>query len=340
VLVVRDCVTPNSTAELSCFRNATYEATDQGFRKLELAPDPSADDTTPALAMSCSQAQPELCFRTSGDRAAVEESADGGTTWALAWQLPPESLERVSEFYGVATNELVSAGVGVHDTAAGVQVFVANRADGVLARGADGTWQRVGFSGLDGYQSTPLASLTPPVGPEPQADRRAVDPAVWAVAMWIASGPWLAGALAWRKRNNDVATAVTLATSVTLIVAYGMVEFGMFLPGLRLSMPAAGPLGNAAILGVLAWMVAIAIAVLSLTLSARGALGLWWRVPVGALIVGVAAGVSSWLFAGARSADPLGALVGAVVVAAIYVALLRNVVPIVRKAEAGTQGSA
>jgi hypothetical protein len=90
------------------------------------------------------------CFRVVPGKLRVEESHDNGKTYVLAWQNSDVTLESLKDQYGrtppgLTTESLASRTVAVRLQPDGrYVVFVANGVDGLLYRGTDGRWQRLG----------------------------------------------------------------------------------------------------------------------------------------------------------------------------------------------------
>ncbi|MDP9814116.1 sialidase family protein [Spirilliplanes yamanashiensis] len=98
------------------------------------------DDPVPdPAAMACSTTDRRVCYRVVRGAAAVDRSADAGATWRRDWALDPDVRRRHDE-------PPRSQSVAVLDVPGGGHVvLVANEADGLALRRADGTWERLGF---------------------------------------------------------------------------------------------------------------------------------------------------------------------------------------------------
>jgi hypothetical protein len=148
---------PDPTGALSPgnqFDGSLRETRDDGltFRRLDRAAGDLAADPTAvrwAGTRDCSAVRPEHCFRTVAGRLGVQESTDGGLTWAVAWEVPEFERVRLARQLGVESYDqagLASLVLVVRDQAAGgVVVLVANGRDGFARRDASGNWQRLGF---------------------------------------------------------------------------------------------------------------------------------------------------------------------------------------------------
>jgi hypothetical protein len=100
-------------------------------------------------AEDCVNADPFVCYRIVPGRLAVEESADGGRTWRLSWEVDDEARRILAaDVYPDVTDvgrHLSSRAIVVWPDGAAYVVLVANGRDGYARRDADGTWQRFSF---------------------------------------------------------------------------------------------------------------------------------------------------------------------------------------------------
>lgn len=90
----------------------------------------------------------ELCYRVPGGTLRVEQSTDGGATFATVWEVGGSRYTRLASAYpdlGDAGGHLSSLSLVVHAVPGGHVVFVANGRDGVLYRDVRGTWHRHGM---------------------------------------------------------------------------------------------------------------------------------------------------------------------------------------------------
>ena len=103
----------------------------------------------PGRSEDCVNADPFVCYRVVPGRLAVEESADGGQTWRLSWEVGDEARRILAaDAYPDVTDldrYLSSRAVVVWPDGDGYAVLVANGRDGYARRDADGTWQRISF---------------------------------------------------------------------------------------------------------------------------------------------------------------------------------------------------
>jgi hypothetical protein len=100
---------------------------------------------------SCVPARPGHCFRVVPGHLRVEETVDGGATWATAWEVTDRQRRRLAANYdrlGDLDTHLSSRAILVVPGAAGqYTVLVANGRDGMARRDPDGRWHRVAFTG-------------------------------------------------------------------------------------------------------------------------------------------------------------------------------------------------
>ena len=116
---------------------------------------------------SCLSDLPNVCFRMVVGRIAVETSGDGGTTWGVAWSLTDDQQGRkdFSEWYGSPSQWRGPTATARLDD--GYVVIVATGPDGILLRGVDGQWARLGFPGeppppdIPGTPRAPTAMVAP-----------------------------------------------------------------------------------------------------------------------------------------------------------------------------------
>ncbi|GLZ76056.1 hypothetical protein Afil01_08630 [Actinorhabdospora filicis] len=91
----------------------------------------------------------------------VEETLDGGATWAMAWEVPPARWEFLAARHELYTRRdaplMVSTDLLVRAVPGGHQVIVANGVEGLAVREADGTWRRVAVDVPKGPSIRPLA---------------------------------------------------------------------------------------------------------------------------------------------------------------------------------------
>ena len=89
----------------------------------------------------------------------VDETLDGGVTWRTTWEVPadrwPFLAKRHNLSYSGGADLLASLDILVRLVSEGHQVIVANGADGLAVRDADGTWHRVSVDAdVSGQQVT------------------------------------------------------------------------------------------------------------------------------------------------------------------------------------------
>jgi hypothetical protein len=167
---------------------------------------------TPLAARQTQACAGSDCYRVQTTGYRVEHSADGGTTYAMAYEVTDEAYDKLTAAEGERPYTL---SVVVNATDHGHVVFVSAGRDGVLYRDESGAWHRLGVpSGGEGlYWATP-----PRLSTDPQVlDRRPfVGLAVFVIVLgvglialavrgllrtnrpyWIAALAVVAGALSW-----------------------------------------------------------------------------------------------------------------------------------------------
>jgi len=78
----------------------------------------------------------------------VDETTDAGRTWQTAWEVPAARWPFVQRQHALPTStpdvsDLSSREIAVRAVPGGHEVFVANGAEGMAVRGADGAWRRL-----------------------------------------------------------------------------------------------------------------------------------------------------------------------------------------------------
>jgi hypothetical protein len=110
-------------------------------------------DGATALQASKQDCAGRVCYRVVTGELRVESSADGGATWQTAWEISGSQLAKLSEAYerrglfgptGEPTGDLMSFALVVREVGNEHVVLVANGRDGILRRGTDGRWTRLG----------------------------------------------------------------------------------------------------------------------------------------------------------------------------------------------------
>jgi hypothetical protein len=122
------------------------------------APSPALDALAGARTSGCSASAPRHCFRVVAGRLAVEETADGGASWRVAWQVTDAARARLAKRYpelGDVHVFLSSQSLVVLDRPGGFVVVVANGRDGMARRDPAGHWTRIGF----GAATEPVVSV-------------------------------------------------------------------------------------------------------------------------------------------------------------------------------------
>ncbi|GAA2384444.1 hypothetical protein [Dactylosporangium salmoneum] len=159
----------------------------------------------------------DACYRVAGDRLRVDESKDGGGTFTTAWQVGGADYDTLVRTYpdlGAPAEHLASRSVVAHPAGGGQVVYVANGRDGLLRRGPDGRWTRLGGpdsgEGCCFFAPVPrLASQPPPFEPAPYV--------IVAVALTIL----VTGAVtAARRRRWETFPAVVALAALAAYIGY------------------------------------------------------------------------------------------------------------------------
>jgi hypothetical protein len=115
--------------------------------------------------VECEAANPQVCYRiTDSDR--VEVSLDAGSTWEIAWRLPPgrrQYMERFLDSFLIGCKAHVDAGpydLALLPSGKGEILVAAMGNEGALVRGEGGDWQRVAVLSA---KPTPTRGLAPGV---------------------------------------------------------------------------------------------------------------------------------------------------------------------------------
>ena len=173
---------------------------------------------------ACVPSAPRHCFHIVRGRLAVQESLDGGSTWADSWSVPPGRQRFLARAYpeGQPDGRSVGAGaVAVLPLGDQYLVAVAIGRDGILERHPDGRWERIGFPTV---QSRDLG-LGAPGAPQPLTDPgHRIAPEYLYVGLAVALGLLLGGLAAaypWR-RNGWVAPAASTGY-VFIVVPIGLI---------------------------------------------------------------------------------------------------------------------
>ncbi|MFO7536932.1 MAG: hypothetical protein R6X32_02600 [Chloroflexota bacterium] len=101
--------------------------------------------------IACLENDPLLCYRTGHE--IVEVSTNGGQTWQVAWQIPPERREYMNRLAFSGPVASVPINMGPHDlllklTGNDEHILVAALGnEGLLVRMGDGTWERKSVAG-------------------------------------------------------------------------------------------------------------------------------------------------------------------------------------------------
>lgn len=210
----------------------------------------------------CDPADPRHCYRVrdrlpewhggrevprGGALLGVEETTDGGATWTMAWEIPPERWEFLADRHGlftgrdeplmVSTDLLVRAMPG-----GGHQVIVANGVEGLAVRDVDGSWRRVPIEvpGPNGLAIRPLAitdfgaatALPGTVGINLALVAALIGGVVMATRVWT------------RRRGSGVVVwPIVLIPALWICGGYGWMREGGATLALALVLPIGGFLG-------------------------------------------------------------------------------------------------
>lgn len=155
----------------------------------------------------------------------VEESADGGLSYGLSYEVGAADLKALSRDLGGAPS---LNGVVVKPVAGGHVVFVAAGLDGVLYRASDGEWRRMGVPrGGEGYYWEPTAPLAS--DPAPPDRGPYVGLAVFVILALIGLAAMaLRGAV--RSRRMAVVLGLAVLSGLLSWAAVYFPDVGMF-PG-------------------------------------------------------------------------------------------------------------
>ncbi len=206
----------------------SYLATTDGGRNFHLLVDPELAEFgkeahTPVGPLDCVPDDPRHCFRVVPGHLRVEETADGGTGWRVAWEVPDEERARLAKAFpelGDVNEYLSSRALIVRAEGTGFVVLVVNGRDGMARRDPDGSWRRIGF----GVQSGPGYTETVEPTPIPGVNAAtAPDLLPYPFALASALAAWvifLGSALAARRgtRHWSIAIGGILAALGSLVL--------------------------------------------------------------------------------------------------------------------------
>jgi hypothetical protein len=158
--------------------------------------------TEPGPALDCVPDRPTHCYRVDPGHLRVEETRDGGFTWAVSWEVGHRDRHLLAKRYEDLRDpaeHLASRALVVQQTAAGHVVVVANGRDGYAVRDPAGDWERIGFGSDD----------PPRVG---AGDRLLADPWPWGLAGAVLSLVVMAAVVGWRARRWLVTVPAAVLT--------------------------------------------------------------------------------------------------------------------------------
>ena len=99
---------------------------------------------------ACVPGEPDHCYRVAVGHSRVQESTDGGRHWSTVWELTAGRALFLRRSGGYAADStgaalrLESTSVVILPLPVGYTVIVADQNDGLVVRGSDGRWARVG----------------------------------------------------------------------------------------------------------------------------------------------------------------------------------------------------
>ena len=238
---------------------------------------PGPAGALPGRGEDCVNTDPFVCYRVVPGRLAVEESADGGQTWRLSWEVGDEARRILAaDAYPDVTDldrYLSSRAVVVWPDGGGHTVLVANGRDGYARRDADGTWQRISFEPY----SDALVVRSGEVPVERTAAARFADlPAVFVACVFAGTlvvlvAGYVAAARS-RRRLLLLPGVLVTATGALLALPAGIpdYDFAVFAAAGSIAFMAVGwalGLGLVTLAGVVTWRRALTTAALSATVT-------------------------------------------------------------------------
>jgi hypothetical protein len=139
-----------------------------------------------ALTAACVPRNPERCYSIADDLMRVMQSDDGGKTWTISWEVPPERVKALE--HALSAEEVRSTTLAVQPRQAGEHVVVvANGRDGVAVRDVDGQWRRLGFTDEGELSEDAAVPLTGPIRPTGAEMWTAALAALWTVLAGLAA---------------------------------------------------------------------------------------------------------------------------------------------------------
>ncbi|MGN9786373.1 hypothetical protein ACTMTF_33450 [Nonomuraea sp. ZG12] len=170
------------------------------------------DDGRRAQRAACVPKKTERCYSITGPMR-VMQSDDGGKSWTVSWEVPPERVEALE--HALSAEDIRSTSLAVQPRQGGGHVVVvANGRDGVAVRDVDGQWRRLGFSGLTLSEdaAVPLTGPARPTGGEMWAAALA---ALWTVLAGLATQAMVSSSP--RRTRPGLIVALSGVGAVTLV---------------------------------------------------------------------------------------------------------------------------
>ncbi|WP_084962727.1 hypothetical protein [Thermoactinospora rubra] len=272
----------------------------------------TATVSEPEVVVHTSACVSGYCYRVVPGRLAVEQSADGGSTFRPAWSIPPERVELLERALDTARDEsLRSRAVAVQKRPSGRHVVaVANGSYGLTVRDETGVWRRYTVDG-DGElrESAAMPSIQPGelIGQESAA---AVLAGLWALTV----GFFLAAADRRARKTLGVLAGIGTAGAVfslgiltdePLLALLGVLGTltGAVVALVAWAVAATSKLGGPAITRAVSSGLAVSIAVLApFWLWSAGWLASYGGAAVAAVVLGLAAAVTGLTYVRRRRA--------------------------------------
>lgn len=304
--------------------NAYYTYTGEGWKTYY---ESGTGEPAPANPMpfwhqdvDCVPSRELVCFRVLRGSTGVEISNDAGVTWEVDWALTADEVATLREAYGLPPHDFATVGVGVFEMPRGFVVVASNGTDGFAVRGVDGTWERVGFAGMDCCDS--LETVDFATVDELPEERALPLGLAMGVGLSTLGLPLLAALLRWGRQSwiGGGTTFVGLVFSVIAAVS-GLNVLGGNVPYAPLSRESTdGRPYDYAMLGLFCLIAAVAAAA-CFGLLRRGAV---WATVLGWALGAAVAGVAAELAPDEQASQVLASLLALAVWTALYVPVARR----------------